>query len=350
MRKFWKKLLAAMIAAAMVLALAGCGGSDNTDSGAETDGTADVEQTEGTGTGGSYNMTFIMPTRNEFNSALEDGMRNYCNENGIGLTSQDANQDSSKLLQYVETAKNAGDDAVIILPIDSETIPQIVTAAGGMKVVIVNRAPADMSVFTGDVAYVGSNESDAGKFQGEYLVDVLKNKNETVAKPIILLGTVGAENTTARTESAKQALADGGLEVEVVNELAAKWERSEALTMIQPLITTADYNCIIANNDAMALGAVEALIAANIDPKTIPVVGIDATVDGIQAVDEGTLAMTVYQDAVGQGIGSIAAAVNMLEGNTNIAEGTDYLVDEGNANVVWIPFQPVTVDNVADYK
>lgn len=348
MRKFWKKLLAAAIAAAMVLALAGCGGSDGTDSGAGTDGTADVENTEGTG--GSYNMTFIMPTRNEFNSALEDGMRNYCNENGIGLTSQDANQDSSKLLQYVETAKNAGDDAVIILPIDSETIPQIVTAAGDMKVVIVNRAPADMSVFTGDVAYVGSNESDAGKFQGEYLVDVLKDKNETVAKPIILLGTVGAENTTARTESAKQALADGGLEVEVVNELAAKWERSEALTMIQPLITTADYNCIIANNDAMALGAVEALIAANIDPKTIPVVGIDATVDGIQAVDEGTLAMTVYQDAVGQGIGSIAAAVNMLEGNANIAEGTDYLVDEGNANVVWIPFQPVTADNVADYK
>jgi len=296
-----------------------------------------------------YNMTFIMPTRNEFNTSMEDGMKEYCDENGIGLTSQDANQDSSKVIQYVETAKNAGDDAVIILPIDSETIPQIVEAAGDMKVVIVNRAPADLSVFEGDVAYVGSNEWDAGTFQGEFLADVLKEKGEETAKPIFLLGTVGAENTTARTESAKAALEAAGFEVDVVDELAAQWSRSEAITKIQPLLTTADYNCIIANNDDMALGAIEALVASNIDVATVPVVGIDATVDGVQAIEEGTLDMTVFQDAAGQGIGSVAAAVNMIEGN-GIADGTDYTVDEENDHIVWIPFQPVTAENVEDYK
>lgn len=249
-----------------------------------------------------------------------------------------------------KSAKNQGDDAVIVLPIDSETIPQIVESAGDMKVVIVNRAPADMSIFSGDLAYVGSDEHEAGRMQGEYVAEVLLEKGETVAKPIFLLGTVGAENTTARTESAKQALEDAGLKVEVVNELGAKWERSDALTMIQPLITTADYNCIIANNDAMALGASEALVAAGIDPATIPVVGIDATVDGLQGVTDGTLAMTVYQDAVGQGAGSVAAAVNMLDGKSSIAEGTDYTVDEENSNIIWIPFQPVYPENVADYQ
>lgn len=339
MRKSGKKLIAAFLASAMLLSMVGCGGSED-DAEAKT-----TKKTEG-----GYNMTFIMPTRNEFNTAMEDGMMKYCEENGINLVSQDANQDSSKLIQYVETAKNQGDDAVIVLPIDSETIPQIVESAGNMKVVIVNRAPADMSVFTGDLVYVGSDEYEAGRFQGEFVAEILKERGETVAKPIFLLGTVGAENTTARTESAKQALEDAGLKVEVVNELGAKWERSDALTMIQPLITTADYNCIIANNDAMALGAVEALVAADIDPETIPVVGIDATVDGLQAVADGSLSMTVYQDAIGQGAGSIAAAVNMLKGSSNIAEGTDYSVDEENSNIVWIPFQPVYPDNVGDYQ
>lgn len=339
MRKSGKKLIAALLTGAMLLSVAGCGSSEG-DSGEKS-----TKKTEG-----GYNMTFIMPTRNEFNTAMEDGMMEYCEANGVNLVSQDANQDSSKLIQYVETAKNQGDDAVIVLPIDSETIPQIVESAGDMKVVIVNRAPADMSIFSGDLAYVGSDEHEAGRMQGEYVAEVLLEKGETVAKPIFLLGTVGAENTTARTESAKQALEDAGLKVEVVNELGAKWERSDALTMIQPLITTADYNCIIANNDAMALGASEALVAAGIDPATIPVVGIDATVDGLQGVTDGTLAMTVYQDAVGQGAGSVAAAVNMLDGKSSIAEGTDYTVDEENSNIIWIPFQPVYPENVADYQ
>lgn len=360
MRKRSRKLIAMFLVGAMAISMTACGSSKDTEDSAadtSTDTAADTDAATEDGNAadtadsndGSYSMTFIMPTRNEFNTAMEDGMMDYCEEKGIELVSQDANQDSSKLLQYVETAKNSGNDAVVVLPIDSETIPQIVESAGDMKVVIVNRAPADMSVFTGDLAYVGSDEHEAGTFQGEYVAKLLKEKGETVAKPIFLLGTVGAENTTARTESAKEALKAAGLEVEVVNELGAKWERSEALTMIQPLLTTSDYNCIIANNDAMALGAVEALSASGIDLKSIPVVGIDATVDGLQGVSEGNLAMTVYQDAVGQGSGSVAAAVNMLEGNENMAEGTEYTVDEENPNIVWVPFQPVYPDNIADF-
>ncbi len=298
---------------------------------------------------GSYSITFIMPTRNEFNTTMATGMQAKCDELGIKLTMQDVNNDSSKVIQFVESARNSGDNAVVVLPVDSETIAQIVEAAGDMKVVIVNRAPTDTSIFTGDVAYVGSDERQAGTFQGEYLAQVLKDAGETVAKPIFLLGTVGAENTTKRTESAKQALTDAGLELDVVAELAPNWDRAEALTKIQPLVNTADYNCIIANNDDMALGAIEALQAGGVDPKSVPVVGIDATVNGVEAVTNGTLAMTVFQDAAGQGIGSIMAAVNMLEGKA-INENTEYTLDETNANMVWIPFVPVYESNVADFQ
>ena len=348
-----KKILALLLALVMVLGLVACGAKEEAPAAQEeapaVKEEAPAEEAPAEEEGKKYNMTFIMPVRNEFNTAMEAGMLAMCDELSVNLTTQDVNNDSSKIIQFVESARNAGDDAVVVLPVDSETIPQIKEAAGDMKLIIVNRAPANTSIFSGDLVFVGSNENDAGNFQGEYLAQVLKEKGETVAKPIILLGTVGAENTTMRTESAKAALANAGLEVEVVAELAANWDRADAMTKIQPLLTTADYNCIIANNDSMALGAVEALQSVGLDPADVPVVGIDATVDGLDAVEAGTMAMTVFQDAAGQGTGSIIAAINLIEGKS-IIDGTDYTVDAENGNLVWIPFIPVYQADVPNFR
>ena len=120
------------------------------------------------------------------------------------------------------------------------------------------------------------------------------------------------------------------------------------MTVISPLLGNTEFDCIIANNDAMALGAVEALKAKGMDPTSIPIVGIDATVDGIQAIKDGTLAMTVFQDANGQGYGAVKAAVNLIEGKA-INDVTNYETDE-TGNICWVPFEPVTPDNVADYE
>lgn len=61
--------------------------------------------------------------------------------------------------------------------------------------------------------------------------------------------------------------------------------------MIAPLLNTIDYDCIISNSDAMALGAIEAMKAEKLDPSSIPIVGVDATVDGCQAIKDGSMAM-----------------------------------------------------------
>lgn len=356
MKKKVFALVAAILALAVLFTACGNGSgseapaanSSNTSAGSSSNASSGTSSEGKSGGDRKYSMTFIMPNRDEFLTTMEQGMISKSEELGVNLTTQDAQNDSSKIIQFVESARNAGDDAVIVLPVDSETTPQIIEAAGDMKVIIVNRAPKDTSIFKGDVAYVGSDENEAGRFQGEYLAKVLKEAGEDTAKPIFLLGTVGAENTTMRTESAKAALQNAGLKVEVVAELAANWDRSEALTKIQPLITTAEYNCIIANNDSMALGAIEALNAGGVDPAKVPVVGIDATVDGVNAVKYGTLAMTVFQDAVGQGVGSIIAAINLIEGKP-INEGTDYTLDSANQNIVWIPFVPVYKENVDQF-
>ncbi len=335
-----KKLMAILLAGAM------CAGSMMGVSAeeAETGGVGVTDAAEVLG-----EVSFVIGLRDEFRSVLESGMLDAADDLGIKLSTQDAKQDSSMMLQYVETARNSGQKAIIVNMVDTATAEQIVEAAGDMKVVFVNMPPNDLSVLNENVAYVGSDETTAGYFQGEFLANYFKEQGKTDIKYILLSGTLGATYTLQRTESVLQSLEDNGINAEEATEpLVADYERATAMDMIAPLLTAqTEFDCIIANNDAMAIGAIEALRQADIDPTTVPVVGIDATVDGCAEIQSGALAMTVYQDGYGQGYGALMAAYNLVAGN-ELSTNTGYETDE-TGYILWVPFEPVTAENVEDY-
>lgn len=333
-----------MTTAMLAMTLAGCGSSSS--SGEQTS----AEGGETASSGDGYSMTLIMSLRDEFLSTLEAGSKAAAEELGVTLSSQDAQNDTGKLIQFIESARNAGDDAVLVNLVDAETAQQCIEAAGDMKVVFVNRVPADTSVLeAGKSAAVVSDENTSGYYQGEFLANYFKEQGKTDIKYLMLQGTLGLVHTEQRSASVLKGLADNGINAtEAAAPLVAEYDRATAMDMISPLLTTTEFDCIIANNDAMALGAVEAMMAQGLDPTSIPIVGIDATVDGVQAIKDGTLAMTVFQDANGQGYGAVKAAVNLIEGNP-INDGTDYETDD-TGNICWVPFEPVTPDNVADYE
>ena len=333
-----------MTTAMLAMTLAGCGSSSS--SGEQTS----AEGGETASSGDGYSMTLIMSLRDEFLSTLEAGSKAAAEELGVTLSSQDAQNDTGKLIQFIESARNAGDDAVLVNLVDAETAQQCIEAAGDMKVVFVNRVPADTSVLeAGKSAAVVSDENTSGYYQGEFLANYFKEQGKTDIKYLMLKGTLGLVHTEQRSASVLKGLADNGINAtEAAAPLVAEYDRATAMDMISPLLTTTEFDCIIANNDAMALGAVEAMKAQGLDPTSIPIVGIDATVDGVQAIKDGTLAMTVFQDANGQGYGAVKAAVNLIEGNP-INDGTDYETDD-TGNICWVPFEPVTPDNVADYE
>lgn len=340
-----KRLLAGLMTTAMLaMTLAGCG------SGSSSGEQPSAEGGETASSGDGYSMTLIMSLRDEFLSTLEAGSKAAAEELGVTLSSQDAQNDTGKLIQFIESARNAGDDAVLVNLVDAETAQQCIEAAGDMKVVFVNRVPADTSVLeAGKSAAVVSDENTSGYYQGEFLANYFKEQGKTDIKYLMLQGTLGLVHTEQRSASVLKGLADNGINAtEAAAPLVAEYDRATAMDMISPLLTTTEFDCIIANNDAMALGAVEAMKAQGLDPTSIPIVGIDATVDGVQAIKDGTLAMTVFQDANGQGYGAVKAAVNLIEGNP-INDGTDYETDD-TGNICWVPFEPVTPDNVADYE
>ncbi len=296
------------------------------------------------------NITIVFSQKDEWLGNLEAAAKDAADEYGINLVSQDSLSDTSKQIQFVTTAAANGEKAIIVNLVDPNIAPDVVEAAGDMKVVFVNRPPSDMSILNENVVYVGSDEMASGRYQGEYLAKYFNELGKTDISYILLNGILGQVSTTNRTKSVLQALKDNNINAkEASAPLACDYDRAEAMTQITPLITAnTKYDCIISNNDAMALGAVEALENAGIDPAKIPIVGIDATADGQAAVASGKMAMTVFQNAKGQGYGALKAALNLIN-QRPINEGTEYEIDSENPYVIWIPFEPVTKDNVAEY-
>ena len=102
------------------------------------------------------------------------------------------------------------------------------------------------------------------------------------------------------------------------------------------LSTGAPFDAVIANNDEMAIGAIQALKAGGVDMATVIVAGVDATQDALVAMQAGDLDVTVFQNASAQGVGSLEAAVKLAKGEA---------VDQK----VYIPFELVTPANIDNY-
>lgn len=344
-----KKILAGILAGVMCFGLlAGCGGSDAAASAPAASAPA-ASAPAAAPAEGDVELTLIMALRDEWLSELEKAAMAAAEEiGGINLTTQDANNDVSKQLQYIETARNAGTAAIIVNMVDPSTAEQCVEAAGDVPVVFVNRFPSDDSVLNEKVVYVGSDEMTSGAFQAEWLAQWAKDNGKSEVKYVLLNGTLGQTSTTNRTLSFQQGMEAAGITATMVGEaLACDFDRAKAMDKFTPMIGTSEFDAVVSNNDAMALGVVEALESKGIDPSSLPILGIDASKDGRVAIKDGKLAMSVFQDPRGQGKGALYAALNLANGE-DIAKDSGYEKDS-TGFILWVPFEPVTAENVAEY-
>lgn len=342
-----KRIFAFLMATAMMLSLAACGGGTETPTD-EVGGTTTEDTTGDT----AVKVTYIMGLSDEFLSSLADNMETAAKENGMNLdlTVANAQNDSSVQLQLVENAKDDGADAIIVNLVESGLAQEIVERAGDMKVVFVNREPTDLSILSDSVVYVGADETVGGYYQGEALAEYFNAQGKTDITYVMLNGTAGLIHTDKRTESVLQALQDGGINAtEAIAPMDCDYDRTTAMDKMVTLTASGlEYDCIISNNDAMALGAIQALEEADVDPSSIPIVGIDCTADAAQALKDGKMLMTVFQDSAAQGSVSLIAVMNMLNGDA-VNAGTNYDTAEDNDYFIVIPFELVTASNVDSY-
>ena len=246
-------------------------------------------------------------------------------------------------LAQVENARRTGEKAIIIFLVNNDTAPELLRAADHMKVVFVDRVPTDLSILNPNAVLVGSDDRISGKLQGEWLANYFKERGKNEISYIMLAGTPTVLSAKQHTESALQALADSGIKaIEATPIIVANYDRQQALSKILPVLKSGvKFDAIIASNDDMALGAIEAMESLNMDPSKKIIIGINATEPALHAILEGKMAMTVFQNAKAQASTAVKAMINMLDGKP-IDQGTGYQVSADNPYVIWIPFEPVT--------
>ncbi|MCI2000598.1 MAG: substrate-binding domain-containing protein [Clostridia bacterium] len=294
-----------------------------------------------------HTTLLIYRSGDEYITSMALAVKEAAKHAGYDLKILDSKNSAGVQLNQVKAASENGGNSIIVNLVDPYDAPNILEAAGDMKVIFINRIPSDMSLLNENAIYVGSDNNVAGRMQGEWLVDYFNFKRKNDIKYILLEGTPGLPTTIQRTSSALQALSDGGINAtEAALPIIANFSRDEALYKIFPiLISDIKFDTIISNNDEMALGAIDALEALDMDPAETPIVGVDAIYAALKAIKEGTLAMTVFQNAKAQGETSITALTNMLNGDP-IDRGTGYNVSPDNPYAIYIPFEPVTINHI----
>ncbi|MFP3543934.1 sugar ABC transporter substrate-binding protein [Rhizobium sp. SIMBA_035] len=274
---------------------------------------------------------------NNFQTLIVNGMQDYAKSVGVELQIEDATTDVNKQLDQVKNFAAGGVSAIIVDPVDSDGTPALSKVAedAGIPLIYVNVQPTDLSTLGKQQAFVGSNEAESGTLQTKEVCRILGGKGNVV----IMIGDLTSQAARQRTQDVHDVIATpecSGLKV--AQEQVGNWSRVNGADLVSNWLTSGlEFDAVLANNDEMALGAIAALKNGGASTDKIIVAGIDATPEALQAMKAGDLKVTVFQDAKGQGKGSIDAALKAIKGEKIDRE-------------VWIPFQLVTEKNMADFE
>lgn len=272
-----------------------------------------------------------------FLTVLRNGMQDYSKElKGVTLQVEDAQNDVAKQQSQIQNFIASKVDAIIVNPVDTDATAAMSKLAADAKIplVYVNRQPVNVDSLPDGQAFVASDETVAGTLEAKEVCRLLGGKGNAV----IMMGELSNQAARMRTQSAKDVLkTDECKGISVVEEQTANWQRTQGSDLVTNWLSSGiEFNAVIANNDEMAIGALQALKAAGKDMKGYVVAGVDATQDALAAMQAGDLDVTVFQDAAGQGKGALDAALKLVKGDK---------VEKK----VYIPFQLVTPENVKDY-
>ncbi|WFU90903.1 sugar ABC transporter substrate-binding protein (plasmid) [Rhizobium sp. CC1099] len=239
----------------------------------------------------------------------------------------DANNDASKQLDQIDNFIAQKVNAIIVVPVDFQGIVPGVEKANeaGIPVIALGIASAG-----GKYTFVGSKNIDAGRLQGEYMKANLPKD----AKILYLQGTPGLSHTQERLKGFEDAL--GRPDVTALANLSANYDRAEGMKVTEDWIQSfPQFDAIVAANDQMALGALQALKGAD-RLKGVMISGVDGTADALNAITAGEMSQTIFQDAAGQAKAAFDVVEGLKKGEPAPAEKL-------------VPFASITKDNVQQY-
>ncbi|MCD7897627.1 MAG: sugar ABC transporter substrate-binding protein [Planctomycetaceae bacterium] len=242
----------------------------------------------------------------------------------------DAGGDANRQLDQIDNFLVQGVDAMIVIAVDFAGVVMGIEKANEAGVPVICLA---IKADGGDYVFVGSTHREAGELQGVFIRENLKQGG----KIVYLGGYPGYSHTTERREGFREEALDKRPDIELLADMAANYDRDKGMQVMEDFIQAFPIiDAVVAANDQMALGAIEAMKAANRIDGVI-VCGVDALPEAIDAIEEGTLTYTLLQNAEAQADACYKTLKDILDGKPTPRE-------------VSAPFEPVTKDNYLEYR
>lgn len=374
-----KKLVSILLTAAMTVSLMACGSSAGTteapaaaEPAAEgTEEAADKEEpaedtapAEEASSAEDVKATVIWRAfDDQFQSGFRIIMQNEEEKaGGIALDMQDAANDVSTAISKLEAALTKGTDVVAICAPDRESTETMAQKCNdeGVPAVFFNMEPMETTMQNYEnIYYVGAQAKESGEMCAQALINYwngnteLADKNgDGVLQFVVLQGEIGQQDVVLRTQAYEETLKAQGIKYEILAMDTANWDQAQALDKMNAWITAYGIDGIegvLCNNDNMAMGAVQACINNGYNSgnpeEFVPIVGIDANIDALEAMKAGSLLGTVLNDRLNQSNAIINVIKAAKEGTevTQETVGVDCTVE---GKYIWVPYVIVDSGNL----
>jgi D-xylose transport system substrate-binding protein len=331
--KSWARGAVLSFAALVIgLGLAACGGSDS---------------------GGGPKIALLLPesktTRYEAHDhpEFEDAVKAACSD--CDIIYSNADQDASKQQSQMEAALTDGAEVVVLDPVDSASAASMVQLAKQQDVPVVSYDRLILD--TPDVdAYVSFDNVKVGELQGSTLAKKLADDGNANGPIVKINGSPTDNNATLFGQGADQALNGAGVQVAKEYD-TPDWSPDQAQTEMDQAITAlgkTGFKGVYAMNDGTAGGAIAAMQAAGVDPKTVPTTGQDAELEAVQRILSGDQFMTVYKATRPEAEAAAKIAVALAKGQPIPAGMVTTKTDNGATQVpsVLLTPQAATKENI----
>lgn len=337
-----KKAIAVAMVAVAVAGMTGCGQNSQ----------KKVETIKiGVGVYDQYD-TFISELVDHFNEYASEFSTVLDSDVSVNIDVYNAAGSQTTQNSQVETMLEDGCDVICINLVDRTEPVTIIDMAEKQNVPVIffNRELVEQDLERWDkLYYVGARAAESGIMQGEMAVDLFEKDEHTdkngdgVFQYVVLEGEADHQDAIVRTESAVSTITGKGIAVEKLGYAIANWNRAQAQTKMTQFLTQYDdqIELVLANNDDMALGAVDALKASGVPREKWPVIlGIDGTDVGLHALEAGEISGTVYQDKEGQAEKMFTLAYCLVTGQPLDDLGLE------EERYIFLPYQKIELSGV----
>ncbi len=279
--------------------------------------------------------------KDEFQNYEEKGYETAMLIRGAGGSQRTQNDQARELI-------DAGCNVLCVNLVDRADPSEIIDLAreNNVPIIFFNREPVAEDMMQWDkLYYVGALAAQSGILQGEMAIELIqsdsgidRNKDGKI-QYVVLEGEAGHQDAIIRTENVVDTLKSNGIAIEKLSYGIANWNRAQAQNQMLQMISQHQnkIELVLANNDDMALGALDAYEKLNYTESALPAfLGIDGTDVGLEAVRDQRLAGTVYNDKEGQAAAMAKLAIALVTGQ-GMGE-----IEFQNERYIYLPYFKVT--------